>query len=73
VRGEFAENTIRKNFLPSEIEAIRRALMPQEKAAAKERQRQGGRGKKGPKVSVPFETTENTLRRADPVRSLGLQ
>jgi ParB/RepB/Spo0J family partition protein len=38
VRGEFAENAIRKNFLPSEIDAIRRALEPVEKAAAKERQ-----------------------------------
>jgi N6-adenosine-specific RNA methylase IME4 len=28
VRGEFAENAIRKDFLPSEIEAIRRALAP---------------------------------------------
>ena len=26
VRGEFAENAIRKDFLPSEIDAIRRAL-----------------------------------------------
>jgi N6-adenosine-specific RNA methylase IME4/ParB-like chromosome segregation protein Spo0J len=38
VRGEFSENAHRKDFLPSEIDAIRRALMPQEKAAAKERQ-----------------------------------
>jgi hypothetical protein len=28
VRGEFAENAIRKDFLPSEIEAIRRAMEP---------------------------------------------
>jgi N6-adenosine-specific RNA methylase IME4 len=28
VRGEFAENAIRKDFLPSEIEAIRQALAP---------------------------------------------
>jgi N6-adenosine-specific RNA methylase IME4 len=38
VRGEFAENAYRKNFLPSEIDAIRRALEPIEKAAAKKRQ-----------------------------------
>ena len=38
VRGELAENAARKDFLPSEIEAIRRALQPGEKAAAKERQ-----------------------------------
>jgi hypothetical protein len=28
VRGEFAENTIRKAFLPTEVDAIRRALAP---------------------------------------------
>jgi N6-adenosine-specific RNA methylase IME4 len=38
VRGEFAENAHRKDFLPSEIDAIRRAIEPIEKAAAKERQ-----------------------------------
>src|SRR5262245_47606303 len=37
VRGEFAENAHRKDFLPSEIDAIRRALEPLEKAAAKQR------------------------------------
>ena len=37
VRGELAENADRKDFLPSEIEAIRRALLPKEKEAAKER------------------------------------
>jgi ParB family chromosome partitioning protein len=42
IRGEFAENAHRKNFLPAEIDAIRRALLPIEKAAAKERQRQHG-------------------------------
>jgi hypothetical protein len=36
-RGELAENADRKDFLPSEIDAIRRALMPVEAAAAKER------------------------------------
>jgi len=42
VKGEFAENAFRKNFLPSEIDAIRRALEPYERAAAKERQRKHG-------------------------------
>ena len=42
VRGEFAENAFRKDFLPSEIEAIRRAIEPYERAAAKERQRKHG-------------------------------
>ena len=37
VRGELAENAIRKNFLPSEIDAIRRAMEPAEKAAATSR------------------------------------
>ena len=44
IRGELAENTQRKDFLPSEIEAIRRALEPIEKAAAKERMSRGGKG-----------------------------
>src|SRR5262249_19849081 len=48
VRGEYAENTFRKNFTLSEAVAIKRALEPIERAAAKERQRQGGRlGGKG--------------------------
>jgi N6-adenosine-specific RNA methylase IME4/ribosomal protein S14 len=48
VRGEFAENTQRKDFTWSEAVAIKRALEPIEQAAAKERQREGGRhGGKG--------------------------
>ncbi len=50
MRGEYAENSDRKDFLPSEIDAIRRALEPEEKAAAKERMSEGG---KGGKVSQP--------------------
>lgn len=42
VRGEFAENAIRKDFLPSEIEAIRQAMLPKEREAAKERQAMAG-------------------------------
>jgi N6-adenosine-specific RNA methylase IME4 len=38
VRGEFAENIARKDFLPSEIDAIRRTLQPIEDAAARKRQ-----------------------------------
>ena len=38
VRGEFAENAVRKDFTLSEAVAIKRALEPMEKAAAKERQ-----------------------------------
>ena len=43
VRGEFAENTFRKPLTPSESVAIARALEPLEKAAAKQRQREGAR------------------------------
>lgn len=50
VKGEFAENAIRKDFLPSEAVAIQRALEPTIKAAAETRkavgQKSGGRGKK---------------------------
>ncbi len=42
VLGEFAENAHHKNFLPSEIGAIRREIEPLEKAVAKERQRKHG-------------------------------
>lgn len=41
VRGEFAENAIRKDFVPSEIDAIRRAMEPVEKEAAAERMMAG--------------------------------
>jgi ParB/RepB/Spo0J family partition protein len=58
VRGEFAENADRKDFLPSEIDAIRRTLEPLEKAAAKERMTKGGRGKKGAKISHPLRVTD---------------
>ena len=46
VRGEFAENTFRKNFTLSEAVAIKRALEPIERKAAK--QRQGARTDKHP-------------------------
>src|SRR5262249_41385366 len=46
VRGEFAENAYRKDFTPSEAVAIKRALEPIERAAAKERQ--GSRTDKHP-------------------------
>ena len=54
VHGEFAENAIRKDFRPSEIEAIRRAMLPVEREAARERQREHGGtapGKHSAKVS----------------------
>jgi N6-adenosine-specific RNA methylase IME4 len=55
VKGEFAENAHRKDFLPSEIDAIRRALEPLERAAAKTRMSDGG---KGAKISQPSRTTD---------------
>lgn len=42
-RGEAAENFERKDFTPSEAGTIKRALEPEMKAAAKERQRDGGK------------------------------
>jgi hypothetical protein len=50
VKGEFAENAHRKDFLPSEIDAIRRALEPIERTASKTRMSDGG---KGAKISHP--------------------
>ena len=66
VRGEFAENAFRKDFLPSEIEAIRRAIEPYERAAAKERQRQHGgtapgRSKHSAKLSPSVGRTVNRI------------
>src|SRR2546428_8697036 len=52
VAAEFAENTERKDFTWSEAVEIKRAIEPVEKAAAKERQVEGGRsgGKAGGKL-----------------------
>ena len=55
VAGEFAENNHRKDFTLSEAVAIKRALEPIERAAAKQRQRGSkGRGKKGGQVAPPL-------------------
>jgi N6-adenosine-specific RNA methylase IME4 len=66
VRGEFAENAFRKDFLPTEIDAIRRAIEPLEKAAAKERQRHHGgtapgRRKHSRKVSLSDGQTRDKI------------
>jgi N6-adenosine-specific RNA methylase IME4/ParB-like chromosome segregation protein Spo0J len=60
IHGEYAENTFRKDYTLSEAVAIKRALEPLEKAAAKERQLvgrgegdSGGRGKKKPMGNLP--------------------
>ena len=44
VEGEFAENAHRKDFLPSEIDAIRRTLESQEREAARQRMSDGAKG-----------------------------
>jgi hypothetical protein len=41
-RGEFAENVQRKDFTPSEVAAIAKALEPKEREAARERQAHDG-------------------------------
>ncbi len=56
-----AENVERKDFLPSEIDAIRRAMLPAEKAAAKKRQQEHGGtapGKHSRKLSGSVETRD---------------
>jgi hypothetical protein len=50
VRGELAENTERKNFLPSEIDAIRQALEPLERSAATSRKLSGRSARNGGEV-----------------------
>lgn len=55
VRGEYAENAIRKDFLPSEIDAIRRTLEPMERTAALGRMSEGGKGRK---VSLPSQARD---------------
>jgi len=57
-RAEVEENTVRMDFLPSEIDSIRRAREAKLKADAKVRMTKGGRGKKGAKISQPFRTTD---------------
>jgi ParB family transcriptional regulator, chromosome partitioning protein len=60
VSGELAENAARKDFLPSEIESIRRALLPLEQAAAHERMTLGkvslGSGRAADKAPLPILT-----------------
>ena len=59
VRGEFAENSCRKDFTLSESVAIKRALDPMERAAAKERQAAGGKHKACAKLA---EASKGTTR-----------
>jgi hypothetical protein len=50
--GEFAENFVRKDFLPSEAVAIEEAVRPLEKKLAKERQREHGGTAPGRKLNT---------------------
>jgi N6-adenosine-specific RNA methylase IME4/ParB-like chromosome segregation protein Spo0J len=64
VRGEFAENAFHKPFTLSEAVAIKRALEPLEKAAAKERQAaSGGKGRIA-SGKLPTATTGRAADRA---------
>ena len=75
VRGEFAENIHRKDFTLSEAVAIKRALEPLEKAAAKERMREGARvgkvstpsGKTRDKIAAVTGMSGRTLEKAEAI------
>jgi N6-adenosine-specific RNA methylase IME4 len=73
---EYAENTYRKDFTPSEIVAIKRALEPQLAAKAKERMSVGGkggeiphpsRGRAADKVAVFVGKDRRTVEKAEAV------
>lgn len=53
IRGEYAENVERSDFQYTEVNAVRRAVLAIEQAAARERMSQGG---KGAKISHPLVT-----------------
>jgi N6-adenosine-specific RNA methylase IME4 len=75
VRGEFAENAVRKDFTLSEAVAIKRALEPLEKAAAKERMLAGkplenfseGTGRALDKVAAVVGKHRTTIAKAEAV------
>jgi N6-adenosine-specific RNA methylase IME4 len=69
VRGEFAENTFRKNFTPSELVAITRAIEQRERELARQRMTlgkvsTGAAGKTRDKVAAPFGISGRTLEKA---------
>jgi ParB family chromosome partitioning protein len=64
VRGEYAENVNRKDFTLSEAVAIKRALEPVERAAAKDRQREGGRRGGEGSGKLPEASTGNAADKA---------
>lgn len=81
VRGEFDENAVRADFLPSEYAAIKRALAAEERRQARERQRVGGelkaeasgnlplaaKGRAGDKIANAAGVGRRTLEKADAV------
>jgi ParB/RepB/Spo0J family partition protein len=76
VRGEYAENAIRKDFTLSEAVAIKRALEPIERAAAKERMRagkplenfsEGNSGRALDKIAKATGVSRITLARAEAI------
>jgi hypothetical protein len=65
VRGEWSENANRKDFAPSEIVAIKRALEPKLKDEARERQAAAGPRKgRGTKSTAPGKFPEALQGRA---------
>jgi ParB family chromosome partitioning protein len=72
-RGEFAENAVRKNFTLSEAVAVKRALEPLEKAAAKERMLAGKpsgnlpKGRAADKAAKATGMARRTLEKAEAI------
>jgi N6-adenosine-specific RNA methylase IME4 len=68
-RGEYAENVTRKDFTPSELVAITRAIEQRERDLAQQRMTlgkvsTGSTGKTRDKVAVPFGISGRTLEKA---------
>lgn len=69
--GEFAENAVRKDFSPSEMVAIKRALEPLEKQKAEARQHAGtpaaesDKGRVDDRVSAAIGVSRDTLNKAE--------
>lgn len=71
VKGEYAENEIRKDFTLSERDSIRRAIDTEEKEKAKERQREHGRTAPG-KKSLPQKSAGVKESRTASAKRVGL-
>jgi hypothetical protein len=69
VRGEFAENTTRKDFTPSELVAITQAIEQRERELAQQRMTlgkisTGSAGKTRDRIAAPFGISGRTLEKA---------